>query len=114
MSLTTYHEFEHAGKRYRFVYDEQYEVERPCGGGEKCDRKMHQEEAEEECDKWYQEEVTKLERGEWIALGVIVSARCPVELHCKTCKGWNEIASCWGIVIENSTAKAEEFAKGEL
>ena len=31
--------------------------------------------------------------------------------HCRSCTGWDEIESVWGIVIENDIEKAVEAAK---
>lgn len=117
MSYTTYHEFDHDGKHYRLVYDDDYQVDRACGGTDKCDRAMHKGESEEDCDRYYQEELDKLESGEWVALGCITTRPCPGEnetkRHCVACSGTEEIESVWGIVVENSNAEAERVCKAE-
>jgi hypothetical protein len=98
--MTTYHEFDHDGKHYRFVYDEDY---RPESSG---------------CPEFGEidlaNEIEKLDSGDWVALGCIVTAPCLDESghhHCQSCTGRKEVDSLWGIVIENSAQEAEEFAK---
>ena len=99
--MNTFHEFDHDGKHYRFVYDEDY---RPESSG---------------CPEFGEidlaKEIEKLDSGDWVALGCIVSKPCPGEAgtgrHCVACKGSHEVDSLWGIVIENSWDEAEKFAK---
>jgi hypothetical protein len=131
--LNTYHEFDDDGKHYRLVYDEDYQTDRQCaplmrGGREPICTCPDDEKAN--CEKFYREEIEKLESGEWVALGCIVSERCggfdspPVGLkdgdadhcrrHCRSCTGWDEVESLWGIVVENNESKAEEWAKVEM
>lgn len=115
--LTTYHEFDHDGKHYRVVYDDDYQVERACGGVSKCRREFHSGESEEECDKWYQEECDNLDSGKWVALGVIVTRKvgCPgIGLdggqHCGHCGGerTEDVESCWGFVVTGNDVKEIE------
>ncbi len=138
---TTYHEFDHDGKHYRLVYDDGYQVDRSCGGSETCDQRYHKPDRimadeklaeelrgkgiteQEECNHYYQQELDKLKSGEWVALGCITTRPCggasheghpdqrDSAAHCPCCSGTEELDSCWGIVVENSQAKAEEFCK---
>ncbi len=140
--MNIYHEFDHAGKHYRLVYDEEYRVERSCSGGSACEcddevmaDDMLCEELQgkgttkkQECEHWYRKEVEDLFRGETVALGCIVTEPCdgriirpdktaPVGIlrgHCTCCSGSHETNSLWGIVIENSTKAAEDYCKEAL
>lgn len=98
--MTTFHEFQHEGKRYRFVFDEMHET-----------RGSYGLETEAETLKAENEELDKLQSGEWVALGCIVSEPCNRASHCDSCSRWDEVDSVWGIVIENSHSAAEAFAK---
>ena len=99
MSLHTYYEFDHDGKRYRFVYDEMHET-----------RGSYAYDTEEETKAAEDEEIAKLESGEWVVLGVIVTEPCAGP-HCAACAGRVETDSLWGIVIENSIQAVEAFAR---
>jgi hypothetical protein len=67
------------------------------------------------------EEIAKLNSGEWIVIGIVVSEPCtgilPVDgkaLHCSCCKEHGSMVdgdSCWGIVIENDWKAWEQYAK---
>lgn len=55
------------------------------------------------------EELRKLESGEWVALCAQVferAADCP----CPECTGWHTVDTLGGIVIESDEAKLREFA----
>ena len=101
--MTTYHEWEDEGKKYRAVYDEYHET-----------RGSYAYDTEEETKAAEDEELANLESGKWIVVGIMVYERQP---HCATCKCkkaeqlWTWTDSCWGIVVENSTAAVERFAK---
>lgn len=132
VEATVYHEWanEAAGKRYIAILDDGYAVERACGRSvtEPCNREMHGSEPEADCDRFANEEYEKLESGEWIALGVVVEARCEglvsagcegvdcshPKLHCPCCSQWRETdETCWGIVIESGTEAIEKFVADE-
>lgn len=109
MSFATYHQFDHNGKHYRLVYDEGYQT-----------RGSYAYDTEEETKAAEDEEIAKLYSGEWVVLGCIVTAPCcGVEQvggvqHCEACTGTVEVDSLWGIVIENDTAKVEQFCKENM
>lgn len=108
----TYHEFDHNGRHYRLVYDEDHET-----------KGSYAYDTEEETKAAEDEEIEKLNSGEWVVLGCIVTEPCKgvsctdgldeheVIEHCPCCRGRQEVDSLWGIVIENDTRKAEEYAK---
>ena len=98
----TYHEFDHAGKHYRLVYDELYAT---VGS--------YSYDTEEETKAAEDEEIEKLNSGEWVALGCIITRPCKGP-HCEACEGKVEDDSLWGIVIENSRVKAEEYVKESM
>jgi len=53
-----------------------------------------------------------LETGEWIAIGITIEDPCPnTGKCCEQCDGWEEIDSCWGIVIEDNDDAIKSFAK---
>jgi hypothetical protein len=81
--------FEHEGSRYRFFYDDQHET-----------RGSYAYETEEETKAAEDEEIAKLESGEWTVLGYIRDERCTQATHCQKCDGWLDVESCWGIVTE--------------
>ncbi len=94
--MQTYHTFEQDGKRYRLVYDEMHET-----------RGSYAYETEAETRAAEDEELAKLESGEWVVLGCIVSER-------KACGEYHETDSCWGFVVENDTRKAEELIRWQF
>jgi hypothetical protein len=107
--METYHEFEHKGQHYRLVHDEDHET-----------RGSYAYDTEEATKAAEDEELEKLNSGEWVVLGCIVTKPCEglsddkgghMPGHCEACSGTVEVDSLWGIVIENSTAKAEAYAK---
>lgn len=60
----------------------------------------------------------KLNSGEWVVLGCIVSEPCRglvdekeqvIEAHCECCSGERETDSCWGIVVKNSEKAIREL-----
>jgi hypothetical protein len=103
-----YHSFEHEGKTYRFVYDTMHQT-----------RGSYGYDTEEETKAAEDEEIEKLNSGEWVVLGCIVSVPCPgaqkdsmsEAAHCTSCDGREELDSLWGIVVENSDKAVEEFVK---
>lgn len=99
--LNTYHEFDHEGRHYRLVYDDDYQ---PESSGDP-----------EFGEKDLKEEIEKLESGDLVVLGCIVTEPCPGEehtgTHCKACSGTVTVDSIWGIVVENDVEKAVEYAK---
>jgi hypothetical protein len=84
--------FEHEGCRYRFFYDDHYET-----------RGNYAYDTEEETKAAEDEEIAKLESGEYTVLGYIRDERCTHPAHCQKCDGWVEVDSCWGIVTEPNT-----------
>lgn len=98
--MTTYHEFDHDGKHYRLVYDEDHET-----------RGSYSYDTEEETRAAEDEEIRKLNSGEWVVLGCIVTAPCSSKKHCEACPGRHEVDSLWGIVVDNSNREAERVAK---
>jgi hypothetical protein len=102
MPLTTVHEWEENEKKYRAVYDEDYQT-----------RGSFAYETEEETKRAEDKELEHLHDGTWIAIGIIVWEKKP---HCKECQcprrdwPWTETDSLWGIVVENDTQAIEEFA----
>lgn len=131
--MQTYHEWDADGKHYRAVIDEDYTVDKCCGsstpgkheGDEKgsyCSKdRPGGGDGEEECERWFLDEIQKLDSGEWVALGVIVSEPCAgidgengtPQAHCECCSGRKETGSLWGIVVEASEKAIEELVKGE-
>ena len=99
MKTTTYHEFDHDGKHYQLVYDEEYQSEGSWGL-----------DSEEETAKAVAEEQSKLNNGEYVALGCIVTGPCPDEQHCSCCTGTKQTDSLWGMVSENDHEKAKQYA----
>lgn len=101
--MTAYHEWEANGKKYKAVYDEDHET-----------RGSYAYDTEEETRAAEDEEIEKLNSGEWVCLGVIVYEKKP---HCGSCTcdpekwDWTETASLWGIVIYNSNESIEDFVK---
>ena len=93
--------FEHNGKRYDWFYDENHET---IGS--------YAYETEEATKLAEQHEIKMLEKGYWVALGVVVSKPCLNDFHCGSCSGWEEKDSCWGIVIEPDRKKLIEYVKG--
>jgi hypothetical protein len=89
MSMPTFHEFDHDGRHYAIVYDESYET-----------RGSYSYDTEEETRAAEDEEIAKLQSGEWIVVGCIVTGPR---------RGLVEIASVWGTVIENDAAKVEAY-----
>lgn len=100
MAFQTFHEFDHDGKHFRLVYDEDHET-----------RGSYAYDTPEETKAAEDEELAKLSSGEWVVLGCIVTERCPSAQHCVCCAGAHEVDSVWGIVIAPDKAKAEEWAK---
>lgn len=127
-----YHEFDHEGRHFKLVFDEDYQPDKCCGaskpgehlGDEKghyCaeDRPGGGGGGEDECEKFWQDEISKLESGEWVVLGCIVTTRCKGVTnrvrgkisHCSGCTGIGSEDSCWGIVVENDKDVAEITAR---
>jgi hypothetical protein len=104
--VVEYHTWETNNKKYIAVYDELYQT----AGSYAYD-------TEEEAKKAEDEEIAKLDSGEWIALGVFVYEEKP---HCKTCtctaQEWplQETDSIWGIVVENSKKAIENYVRDML
>ena len=82
------------GVRCHWIYDEIHET-----------RGSYAYETEEETRAAEDEEIAKLESGEWVVLG------CIVETQCHHCGEWKERDACWGIVIEPDGAKLDEYAR---
>ena len=101
--MTTYHEFDHAGRHYRFVYDETHETRGSYAYATPKETKAAED-----------RELHKLDIGAWVVLGCIVTEPCPANKHCPCCSGSHEVDSLWGIVIDNSHKAAEAFAKETL
>lgn len=81
--------FEHDGKRYRVVYDEDHQT-----------RGSYAYDTEEETRAAEDEEIANLESGRWVVVGCIVSQ--PHEQKCTVhCPAWEETDSLWGIVVKN-------------
>lgn len=55
-----------------------------------------------------EEEIAKLNSGEWAALG------CIVEHQCEKCGDWFEGDSCWGIVTETDGPTLDSFARDQF
>jgi len=107
MSLQVLHKFEHDGKIYKFVPDELYET-----------RGSYGYDTPEETKAAEDEEIAKLDSGDWIVLGVIVEEPCtgilPVDgksLHCECCSVSKETDSVWGVVVDNNPKAWEQFVK---
>lgn len=83
--------------RVRVVFDEDHET-----------RGSYGYETEEETRAAEDEEIEKLESGEWVVLGFIIEQRCP------RCKSWDtpedsrQDISVWGVVIDNSEKAVRE------
>jgi hypothetical protein len=109
-NLPTFHEFDHDGRHYAIVYDEDYQT-----------RGSYAYDTEEETRAAEDEEIAKLQSGEWIVVGCIVTGPCrglgdetgnsqaATDAHCECCCGTREVASMWGTVIENDSAKVEAY-----
>lgn len=92
--MDTFHTQEiDANTRVRWVWDGMYET-----------RGSYAYDTEEETKRAEDEELAKLESGEWAALGMIVETRCP---HCNL---WKEHESVWGVVIDVNTEALDGFA----
>ena len=115
MSFRILHKFEHNGKTYKFVPDDQHET---IGS--------YAYATPEETKAAEDHELAMLESGDWIALGCIVEEKCdgvlPIELegapraglHCPCCLahgGKLEVDSFWGIILDNSTTAWEQFIR---
>lgn len=108
--MQTWHEFDHEGKHFRLVWDEDHQT-----------RGSYALDTEEAIQAAEDEEIEKLESGEWVVLGCIVTRSCkgetrssmdgPEVSHCEACSGTVQVDSLWGSVIENSTEKAESYFK---
>ncbi len=100
--METIHEFDHDGKRYRFVPDENYRT-----------RGSYAYDTEEETRAAEDAEIEKLESGEWTVVGCLVLEPCdiPGERHCEGCSGWTETDSLWGIVVDSTNKAMEQFVK---
>jgi hypothetical protein len=101
--MTTYHEFDHAGRHYRLILD----LDHTTRGSYGYDTPEETKAAEDE-------EIAKLNSGEWVVLGCIVTEPCPANEHCPCCSGSHEVDSLWGIVIDNSSKAAEAFVKENM
>lgn len=101
--MNTYHEFDHNGRHYRFVYDELHDTRGSYGYATSGETKAAED-----------EEIAKLNSGDWVVLGCIVTEPCPDTTHCTCCKGSHEVDSLWGIVIDNSHKAAETYAKENM
>lgn len=84
-------------KRYQLMDDDDYRSEGAWALA-----------TEEETAAAVAEEQAKLNSGEWIAVGCIVTEPCPAPEHCPCCAQTHETDSLWGIVIENSVEAWEE------
>jgi hypothetical protein len=75
------------------VFDNDYQAERADGP----------DSTDPEYTKWYDEEVEKLNSGEWVAYGIVATAK--VAAQCRTCRqdAPTREDSLWGIVVDNST-----------
>jgi hypothetical protein len=101
MAHNKFHEFDHQGKHYTVVYDEDFDFA--------------------DIDA---EILKNLDSGVYVVLGCIVTARCPgvlpaggQALHCDCCKEHDSTVttdSLWGIVIEPDIAKVEAFVKESM
>lgn len=121
--MQTYREFDRDGKHYEFVYDEHYQPDKCCGASEPGEHKgdsagpycaeSRDGGGEEACERSWNEEYAKLQSGEWVALGCIVTKPCPGP-HCEACGGTVEVASLWGIVLESTDAAIEAFDLSEI
>lgn len=101
--MTTYHQFDHNGRHYRFVLDEDHQTRGSYGF-----------DTPEETQAAEDNEIVKLNSCEWVVLGCIVTEPCPSSTHCTCCSGDHEVDSLWGIVIDNSNKVAEAFAKENM
>lgn len=79
--------------RVRWVFDEMHETEGSYA---------YETEAETQAAERF--ELSKLESGEWVALG------CIVEKRCGSCGNWDDTDSLWGIVIEPEGSELDAFA----
>lgn len=114
MGLIVYHEFDHDGRHYKLVFDEE-PIMRQCGEyGTRCSCKEEEDKAQ--CSAGFEETYQKIESGEWVNLGAIVTAPCsgrPAHdgqaAHCECCSGTRQVDSLWGIVVENDECAAQEL-----
>lgn len=102
--MQIYHEFDYKGRHYKLVHDEDYQTV----GSFAYETAKETKAAEDK-------QIAKLDSGEWVVLGCIVTAPCeggtgnsdePAS-HCRACSGSVEVDSLWGIVVENDTRKIE-------
>jgi hypothetical protein len=98
--MIDFHTFEHDGRRFRLVVDEEHETRGSYGLATEAATLAAED-----------EELAMLASGAWVVLGCLVSDPCPHDEHCGDCSGWNETDSCWGIVVENSIETAETLAR---
>ena len=101
--MTTYHQFDHANRHYRLVYDKIHDTRGSYGYATPEETKAAED-----------EEIAKLDAGEWVVLGCIVTEPCPANEHCLCCSGSHEVDALWGIVIDNSHKAAEAFVKENM
>ena len=100
--MMDYHTFDHDGRRFRLVHDDQHETRGSYGLATEAETTAAED-----------EEIAKLESGEWIVLGCIVAEPCTRAHgeHCQDCNGWDETDSCWGIVIQDDYATVEAYVR---
>lgn len=88
--------FEHNGRTYRVVWDEDHET-----------RGSYSYDTEEETKAAEDEEIRNLESGKWVVVGCIVTRPCPGP-HCNACAGTVEEDSLWGIVCDSGEAQVKQ------
>lgn len=99
-----FHTFEHAGHQFRLYYDTIYAT-----------RGSYAYETEEETKAAEDEEIAKLDSGEWVVIGFQEYKPCPCDKACPNCDGWTETDnSCWGIVVEYDIPTMEALVKTEF
>lgn len=108
LGLPILHTFTKGHRTYRLVPDYYHQT-----------RGFYALDTEEETKAAEDEELSKLESGEWIALGVIVTIPCEgsgalagKRTHCEACQGSVEDTSLWGIVIANDPTTWENEIPG--
>lgn len=85
------------GVRCHWVYDPHHETRGSYGYDTEAETRAAED-----------EEIAKLNSGEWAALG------CIVEHQCEKCGDWFAGDSCWGIVIEPNGATLDSFARDQF
>ncbi len=97
--MQTYHKWDADGKHYEATYDECYET-----------RGSYGLDTEEETKAAEDEEIAKLDSGEWTVVSIVVREPCRGKDHCEACVGTTIADSISGVVIENSHEAVEEYA----